>query len=438
MYSSEANNLNRRYELPTCLLEIWTERSPLSEWRSQIVAQNLRFRLQLAQSRKALEGNQQQIVNLIEAVTAYCDRWLAQDDFTTLEHAIVVPKLSKLKLSTLQLFDLYESLELCANEFVILPNLVLEVRRFHPNWLKIVAGAIAIVGVSIGTIRLISSPFGEQRGYQIAATSQPERVATTTIPEDKSSNVAKSPSSPIPSHSSSPSQPSVSGAVPKVEVPSATLKDTNRKDTNRKDTNRDSKSLESMDKVAIAPEPNISGAVGSDATSNRQRIDNRPSALGSSAKIAPREQPRRLEVPNQAGLDSAAEISKPAPAAPVTLPSISAASRAANENAIATTNLKVLQIQSELPSDITTAFIRYIQSQKVAVVGTTITLELDVSGDRVQKISIDRQDAEDRQNADRQDAILRAQNITSELEKVITEWRSPNAVTGKIRLVLQI
>ncbi|ELS32204.1 MULTISPECIES: DUF4335 domain-containing protein [Pseudanabaena] len=438
MYSLEANILNRRYELPTCLLEVWTERSSLSEWRSQIVAQNLRFRLQLAQGRKAIEGNQQQIVNLIEAVTAYCDRWLAQDDFATLEHAIVVPKLSKLKLSTLQLFDLYESLELCANEFVILPNLVLEVRRFHPNWLKIMAGAIAIVGVSIGTIRLISSPFGEQRGYQIAATatSQPERVATT-IPEDKSSNAAKSPSSPIPSHSSTPSQPSASGALPKVEVPSATLKDTNRQDINRQDNNRDSKSLESMDKVAIAPEPNISGTVGSDAASNRQRIDNRPSTLGSSAKIAPREQPRRLEVPNQAGLDSAAEISKPSSAAPMPLPSISAASRAANENTIATTNIKVLQIQSELPSDITTAFVRYIQSQKVAVVGTTITIELDVSGDRVQKISIDRQDT-DRQNADHQDAILRAQNITSELEKVITEWRSPNAVTGKIRLVLQI
>ncbi|WP_055075620.1 DUF4335 domain-containing protein [Pseudanabaena sp. 'Roaring Creek'] len=427
MYSSEANNLNRRYELPTCLLEIWTERSPLSEWQSQIVVQNLRFRLQLAQRRKAIEGNQQQIVNLIEAVTAYCDRWLAQDDFATLEHAIVVPKLSKLKLSTLQLFDLHESLELCANEFVILPNLVLEVRRFHPNWLKIMAGAIAIVGVSIGTIRLISSPFGEQRGYQIAATSQPERVATTTIPEDKSSNGAKMPASPIPSHSSSPSQPSVSGAVRKVEVPSATLKD-----TNRKDTNRDSKSLESMDKVAIAPEPNISGTVGSEATSNRQHIDNRPSASGSSAKIAPREQPRLLEVPNQDGLDPAAKISKASPAAPMILPSIAAASRAANENTIATTNIKVLQIQSELPSDITTAFVSYIQSQKVAVVGKTITLELDVSGNRVQKTSIATQDA------DRRDAILRAQNIPPELEKVITEWRSPNAVTGKIHLVLQI
>ena len=90
-YSS--NTLNRRYELPTCLLEVWTERSPLSDWQSQIVAQNLRFRLQLAH--RAIKGNQQQIINLIEAVTIYCDRWLAQDEFDTLDHAIAVPQLSK-------------------------------------------------------------------------------------------------------------------------------------------------------------------------------------------------------------------------------------------------------------------------------------------------------------------------------------------------------
>ena len=46
---SESNTLSRRYELPTCLLEVWTERSPLSDWQFITVAQNLSFRLQLAQ-----------------------------------------------------------------------------------------------------------------------------------------------------------------------------------------------------------------------------------------------------------------------------------------------------------------------------------------------------------------------------------------------------
>ena len=74
-YSSlESNTLSRRYELPTWLLEVWTERSPLSDWQSQIVAQNLHFRLRLAQGQRVIKGNQQQITNLIEAVTTYCDR----------------------------------------------------------------------------------------------------------------------------------------------------------------------------------------------------------------------------------------------------------------------------------------------------------------------------------------------------------------------------
>ena len=189
--SSESNTLSRRYELPTCLLDVWTERSPLSDWQSQIVAQNLRFRLRLAQGQRVIKGNQQQIANLIEAVTTYCDRWLAQDDFDTLDHAIAVPKLSKLKLSTLQLFDLYESLELCANEFVILPNVVLEVRRLNPNWLKILAGAIAIIGISIGTIRLISR---EQPNYQLASSPTSASPKSTTLTPERA-YIPRSPSS---------------------------------------------------------------------------------------------------------------------------------------------------------------------------------------------------------------------------------------------------
>ena len=107
--SSPPNTLIRRYELPTCLLEIWTERSPLSDWQSQIVAQNLRFRLRLSEGQRIIQGNQQQISNLITVITSYCDRWLAQDDLINLNHAIEIPQLAKLQLSTLQLFDLYES-----------------------------------------------------------------------------------------------------------------------------------------------------------------------------------------------------------------------------------------------------------------------------------------------------------------------------------------
>ena len=62
--------------------------------------------IEIFSNKKIIKGNQQQITNLIEAVTTYCDRWLAQDGFDSLDHAIAVPQLSKIKLSTLQLFDL--------------------------------------------------------------------------------------------------------------------------------------------------------------------------------------------------------------------------------------------------------------------------------------------------------------------------------------------
>ena len=424
-YSSslESNTLSRRYELPTCLLEVWTERSPLSDWQSQIVAQNLRFRLRLAQGQRVIKGNQQQITNLIEAVTTYCDRWLAQDDFDALDHAISVPKLSKLKLSTLQLFDLYESLELCANEFVILPNVVLEVRRLNPNWLKIMAGAIAIIGISIGTIRLISR---EQPNYQLASsptTSSPERAYILRSPSSESktesnSNIAAAP---------------VPETVPKNKpeqqispTPSQSAPSINQKRT---------------DKIAIAPESN---SISSDnLNSDRQRTTNNPSALsdgmtaGRNSSSNSSQPSRRLETPRKDVSESApitAEASKPSPStlsaaspsAKITMPS--AVLRAPNSDIATTTNIKVLQIQSELPSDITTSLVLYIQTQRVTTsVKGTIALNLEISDDRILSIS-----------TDTQSSTLKDNNAIAELESLILKWRSPNSVTGQIRLVVQL
>lgn len=425
----ESNTLSRRYELPTCLLEISTERSPLSDWQSQIVAQNLHFRLQLTNTKKVIKGNQQQITNLIEVVTAYCDRWLAQDDFETLNHAIAVPKLTKLKLSTLQLFDLYESLELCASEFVILPNLVLEVRRLNPNWLKLIAGAIAIVGVSIGTIRLISPPFGDQPSYQLASTpaaSDPEKASISPSASSKDTSESKSgiTASPKSSDQVNTTNPSVSAAKPNAAIaPTAPIPS-----QAQKDLNRDSKPTERVDKVAIATDPSISKPI------TRQReIDNSPAVSGAVTES------RRLESPNPDALSQpstvTAESSKPSPSAPSTKSPIpSSASRADNENigenigaTRNTGNLKVLQIQSELPSDITTALVRYIQAQPITTTAGTIAFELEISGDRIINIS-----------ADSQGSTLKDNNAIAELEKLILNWRSPNPATGKIRLVLQL
>ncbi len=425
---SESNTLSRRYELPTCLLEVWTERSPLSDWQSQTVAQNLSFRLQLTHGKKIIKGNQQQILNLIESVTAYCDRWLAQDDFATLDHAIAVPKLPKLQLSTLQLFDLYESLELCANEFVILPNLVLEVRRLNPNWLKIVAGAIAVVGVSIGIIRLISPPFGEQPSYQIASTptaADPERAALPPVSLDnKVEGGAKqdaAPKSTNPIISSS--KPSLSEEKNNVaKAPAASSRS-----QPPQNLNRDRKDREQTNKVAIAPDSGIA-----DSMNSRRAADNLPSITGAIKPSSPTTRPRQSEAPNKDSLSASTTFSResaPSSTAP-SEPSIpSPASRAANENITnIKVNIKVLQIQSELPSDITAALVRYIQSQQITTSATgTFAFELEVLGDRISNIS-----------TDNQGSILKDANAIAELKKAILNWRSPNPTNGKIRLVLQL
>jgi hypothetical protein len=422
---SQSNTLSRRYELPTCLLEVWTERSPLSDWQSQTVAQNLSFRLQLAHGKKIIKGNQQQIVNLIEVVTAYCDRWLAQDDFETLDHAIAVPKLPKLQLSTLQLFDLYESLELCTNEFVILPNLVLEVRRLNPNWLKIFAGAIAIVGVSIGMIRLISPPFGEQPSYQIASTPtavDPERASIPPVDLDNkvesSAKVDASPKSTNPIISSS--KPSLSEEKNNVaKAPAAPSRS-----QPAQNPNRDRKDREQTNKVAIAPESGIADSINSQRATNTL-----PSIIGAVKPSSPTTRPRQLEAPKKDSLSPSTTFLESAPSSTApSEPSISLPdSRAANDKLVIT-NIKVLQIQSELPSDITSALVRYIQAQQITTATTgTLTIELEISGDRISNIS-----------SDTQGSIFKDANAIAELEKAILNWRSPNSTNGKIRLVLQL
>ena len=426
--SSESNTLSRRYELPTCLLEVWTERSPLSDWQSQIVAQNLRFRLRLAQGQRVIKGNQQQIANLIEAVTTYCDRWLAQDDFDTLDHAIAVPKLSKLKLSTLQLFDLYESLELCANEFVILPNVVLEVRRLNPNWLKILAGAIAIIGISIGTIRLISR---EQPNYQLASSPTSASPKSTTLTPERA-YIPRSPSSESRAETNS---KITASPIPEIK-PEQQISPTPSQSP-------PSINPERTDKVAIAPESN---SISTDnLNSDRQRATNNAPAVSdgitagrdsfSNSSTNSPQSSRRLET---AGKDSSqpapsiAEASKPSPSsssAKIALPS--AVLRVPNAEIATTTNIsniKVLQIQSELPSDITTSLVRYIQTQHVTTsVKGTIALNMEISGDRILSIS-----------TDTQSSTLKDNNAIAELESLILKWRSPNSVTGQIRLVVQL
>ena len=448
-----STKVSRRYELPTCLLEVWTERSPLSEWQSQIVAQNLRFRLQLFSNKKIIKGNQQQITNLIEAVTTYCDRWLAQDDFDSLDHAIAVSQLSKIKLSTLQLFDLYESLELCANEFVILPNVLIEVRRLTPNWLKIMAAAIAIVGVSIGTIRLISH---EQPSYQVASTpaaSAPEiapKIVTESTPQKSAIAPSASLDSKLENNSKSDSSHNLKDTdslksprqIPSSVKP-AEPKGNSGARTSQADQglNQVAKGRERLEQGVIAPDEAIT--TGRASTEQKTTTAQEPSMSdgrlsGQTSMNSPNSpinlpaQPQRRREPAPISKDSdqvgtIAEASKPSStSAKVAAPSTT--SRSADSNMQAAANIKVLQVQSELSSNITTDLVRYIQSQRITSDASgTIALELNISGDHISNISLKNQAS-----------TLKDGNAIAELEDLILRWRSASSVTGKIYLVLQL
>ena len=318
----------------------------------------------------------------------------------------------------MQLFDLYESLELCANELVILPNVVLEVRHLSPNWLKLMASAIAIIGISIGTIRLISR---EQPSYQIASSPT---IASSEKASKQPAAIADSKAG-----SSSKAIPIDPEAKSNVIIPP--LPNQNQANQNQ------------VDKIAIAPEPAKPESIDKPTGySNRDRaIDKLPTAIDKLPTINPvaisgspkPSQSSRLEVPNQSPNQfpnknaDQAESSSAAPSAKVAAPS----SRAATANN--KINIKVLQIQSELPSDITTSLVDYIQSQRInlsdkpsATASGTIALDLEISGDRLRNILVDTQSSS-----------LSDRNTIAELTEIILKWRSANSATGKIRLVLQ-
>ncbi|MFN7394410.1 MAG: after-VIT domain-containing protein, partial [Pseudanabaena sp.] len=104
------------------------------------------------------------------------------------------------------------------------------------------------------------------------------------------------------------------------------------------------------------------------------------------------------------------------------------ASRSTNNTTTNTANISVLQIKSEVPSNITANLAFYLQSQRIAITSTSrITLDLEITGDRISNIA-----------TDNQNSTLKGDSAIAELENIIRKWRSPSSTIGKVRIVLQI
>ena len=207
--STQASVQKRLYDLPTCFLEVWSERSPLSEWSDRYVAQNLRFRLTVEEigrfgrvKQKTIKGNQNLLGKIIEAVADYVDKFLTEDSFSSLNHHLSIPNAPKLNLSTLQLFDLVSSLEQCAIEVTILPTVELEVKRITPAWLKIAALVIATVGVTTSAVKLIF----DRPALEIVTSSNRETGVVEQTPQSENKGKKEIISAASPSPNANPQQ----------------------------------------------------------------------------------------------------------------------------------------------------------------------------------------------------------------------------------------
>lgn len=425
------NTINRAYSSPTCSLEVWAKRSPMSAWTSQTVVQNLRFRLRLAQGR-VIKGNQSQINHIIEAVIAYSDRWLAQDEIDQLDHAIAIPKGSDLQLSTLQLFDLYETLEQCSRELVILPDLVLEVRRITPNWLKIMAAAIALVGVTIGAVRLVSR---DQPSLQIASTPnpQPPEIAPPTLGNRqdgaKRSDQNLPQATPSPSKATSPENDNSRSSEPQLSrppAPSSPKSVSEIKVPIALQTEIPSVASESAPNAPIpedfgdraippSPQPNLQGGIGA----TRQE---RPMAKPSPA-------------PSTLANDQPDAISEASDALPRVATSRSAPS--SFPNAKPSAKIQIINVRSQLPETIQNELVKYISNyisnyldqhlDQKTVLSRNYVIEMQVTGDRISEIvvipaPINKTD----------------QNALQQLQQAIKSWRSANTANGGIRIEINL
>jgi hypothetical protein len=279
---------------------------------------------------------------------------------------------------------------------------------------------LAIIGVSFGAIRLISR---DQASYQIAQPTSvlsPEITALSPSPQKTES---------IPSTSSQPVVP----ASPKTAPPSG---------------DRNVREIPSQDSEAIAPEskprvrdqdqnditaiaPQISQPASEPNIVRQRTSDNSNFAKPPAAATLEAPSPetgspsigRSESVPTEQSTASKLAIESPAMRS-----SKPAAISPAPVNRAKLASIKILNVKSTLPIQVYTDLAQYVQYQKITSSAKgTISFEIDLSGQEVVKIELKSESSS-----------LADASAVQTLQKLITQWRSPIAATGKIYMTLQI
>lgn len=199
-----------RFTPPTCTLEIEGNKSPLSRWTRQKIFKKIQFKLRFDDPRQptskqiTISGKQQDLLKLKTAVDHYTQSHLStsfQPAFNTpisskttlvdnqpylksqglVHHQLFFGslihdgKVDRIRLSTVQLFDLVSALEAYQSEIATLPETKPSSHRQKTVlWSGIAAGAIAVISIPTIIINL--------SGQQNIATS-PESQPQAELPE---------------------------------------------------------------------------------------------------------------------------------------------------------------------------------------------------------------------------------------------------------------
>ena len=253
-------NVIHRFTPPTCTLEIKGKKSPLSRWQNKDILKKLQFKLSLDDPRLptnrqiTIQGDRQELENLKAIVDDYIQNYLNPGFELPKESALNInnhrqvdgelPYLktqglvnhelflgnlnrdrntNKIKLSTVQLFDLVSALEAYNTQFHTLPELNQnQAKSLVPLWSSI--AAVVLVAVGIATV-LLEIPSGQN--VISSSKSKPstpipqldEVVPPQAFENDKKQKPQLKPNQTLSSAKRLPPPPAVDTPKPKPNIP---------------------------------------------------------------------------------------------------------------------------------------------------------------------------------------------------------------------------
>ena len=214
--------ITRRFTPPTCTLEIEASSSALSRWTKRKAIKDVQFQLSFDDPRLTKEeqvtikGDRTQLEQLYKAINKYIQNFLQQSSLERIlssspssttgdstqpylkpqglvTHELFLGSLGddnagdKIKLNTIQLFDLVTALEDYQTEIAAIPNLDGSESKKRPFWFTAVASIVAIAGLGALGFYLVNR---SSLQFQSASIKESESASNQpTIERDNKNEV---------------------------------------------------------------------------------------------------------------------------------------------------------------------------------------------------------------------------------------------------------